>query len=354
MSQNNIHALLFAGVTLVTGIAAAISVLGFRVPENVDVIDGDFAKAFEQHYEEHFPAKKFGVNLWAFIDYTVFGEGRPGVVVGKENWLYTDEEFNVSDTAAKALQANLAQITNVRKQLADAGVSLVVTVVPAKARIYPEYLEDRLPAPVHATLYDQALATLSSAHIPTADLRHPLSAGKTLQHTYLRTDTHWTPWGAQLAALEVARVARDAGLLRTPASRYVTSLTRVSDHRGDLLNFLPLDPWFSYFLPPREELRVMKTEAAVSVVQTSSESDLFGDSALPQVVLIGTSYSANPLWNFTGYLKEALGEDLASYAREGAGPFKPMSTYLASPDYRQQPPRLVIWEIPERSLLANP
>jgi alginate O-acetyltransferase complex protein AlgJ len=74
---------------------------------------------------------------------------------------------------------------------------------------------------------------------------------------------------------------------------------------------------------------------------------------VPDIVLIGTSYSANTRWNFPGYLKEALGEDIASYAREGAGPFRPMLAYLASEDFRREPPRLVIWEIPERALVVG-
>ena len=79
-------------------------------------------------------------------------------------------------------------------------------------------------------------------------------------------------------------------------------------------------------------------------------ADLFGEAPAPAVVLVGTSYSANPLWNFTGALQEAFGEDVVSYATPAKGPFLPMLEYLDSADFQSAPPRLVIWEMPERYL----
>ena len=37
------------------------------------------------------------------------------------------------------------------------------------------------------------------------------------------------------------------------------------------------------------------------------------------VGLVGTSYSANPNWNFVGALKEALHSDVVNYAEDGHG-----------------------------------
>jgi alginate O-acetyltransferase complex protein AlgJ len=228
--------------------------------------------------------------------------------------------------------------------------------VPAKARIYSEFLADRRPAEPHVELYDELLAHLAAEGIPTADLRTPLTDGKQQRQTYFRTDTHWTPWGARLAATEVARVTRVSGLAPYADSDYETRVERTAAHRGDLCNFLPLAPYFTQLLPPREPVDVTRTDITRdrgAQRPSPAAGDLFGDSELPNVVLVGTSYSANPLWNFAGFLKEALRTDIASYAREGAGPFKPMLAYLKSADFREHRPRLVIWEIPERALLVT-
>ncbi|MEN8821030.1 MAG: hypothetical protein ABF271_07985, partial [Abyssibacter sp.] len=64
-----------------------------------------------------------------------------------------------------------------------------------------------------------------------------------------------------------------------------------------------------------------------------------------------TSYSADPLWHFTGALQQALGRDVVNFAEAGQGPFKPMARLLAGDDLQAAHPRLVIWEVPERYLV---
>ena len=68
------------------------------------------------------------------------------------------------------------------------------------------------------------------------------------------------------------------------------------------------------------------------------------------MALVGTSYSAGEAWDFAGALREALGADVLQAAQEGEGPFEPMSDYLEDDAFLQTPPRLVVWEIPERYL----
>jgi alginate O-acetyltransferase complex protein AlgJ len=345
-----LYTTLFSITLLVTGMLAATSLRNFHAPEDAQLLNGELAKAIETHYEARFPGKQLGVNLWAAIDYTLFKEGRPGVVIGNQGWLYTDEEFDITDDAQTSIEANLAAISRARAALADQGAELVVAVVPAKARVYSEHIADRKPARAHETVYDNLVTELTANSIPTADLREILTTGKSKEPTYFRTDTHWTPWGARLAANEIARVTTQAGLAPESRAAYITRRQRRDAHQGDLCNFLPLAPYFTQLLPPRENIDVMQTEAA----EPAESTDLFGDSELPNVVLVGTSYSANPLWNFVGALKQSLGADIASYAREGAGPFRPMAAYLQSDDFRTHPPRLVIWEIPERTLFLAP
>jgi alginate O-acetyltransferase complex protein AlgJ len=77
--------------------------------------------------------------------------------------------------------------------------------------------------------------------------------------------------------------------------------------------------------------------------------DLFGDSGPPPLVLVGTSYSANPNWSFVEALKLSLSQDVINYAREGQGPVAPMKILLQKMD-RAAPPPVVIWEFPVRYL----
>jgi alginate O-acetyltransferase complex protein AlgJ len=337
----------FAGAILLVAVAA-----GWRAaprPAAAPAADaglwtGALTREFESHYDAVFPVRTLGINTWAAISYVLFREGKPGVVVGRGDWLYTSEEFGADDGAEARVDAHLAQLATVRERLAARGSALVVALVPAKARIYPEPLAGRRPAAVHAALYERALRAAQGAGVPAPDLEAAFGTCKAGQPMFLRTDTHWTPAGARCAAIALAAAARKAGVAKGEPGAFRTTVDGATAHRGDLLAFLPLDPWFAHLLPQADMLETHRTEPV------AAGTDLLGEAPAPAVVLVGTSYSANPLWNFTGALQEAFGEDVVSYATPASGPFLPMLEYLDSADFASAPPRLVIWEMPERYL----
>ena len=65
-------------------------------------------------------------------------------------------------------------------------------------------------------------------------------------------------------------------------------------------------------------------------------------------MLIGTSFSRTS--GFVGYLAEALHTPVANFGRDGGNFSGGAAAYFQAPDWRETPPRLVIWEIPERTL----
>lgn len=341
-----LHAVMFAVAVIGIAIAAAINTRHYQPKVDQAVLDGRMAHDFETQYDHDFPARGFGISLWAALDYALFHEAKSGVVIGNDGWLYTDEEFIVGNESAQRVEHNLAAIAAIRDQLAARGVKLVVAVVPAKARVYPEHLRGRAPPALHEDLYGRAEHALTDDGITHADLLTPMLDGKLHGQTFLRTDTHWSLRGAQLSALATARTVRSVLPAPETASEFTTTVDAPKTHRGDLLNFLPLDPYFSWLLPPAETITPAHTDGAAA-------GDLFGDAAAPRIALVGTSYSANPNWNFPGALKQALGEDIANYAKDGQGPFTPMQNYLGSADFTSTPPQLVIWEIPERYLAVE-
>ena len=337
--------ILFGASIFVLGVAAAFKVIDFRTDARStrDLVQGKSALAFESHYNKEFPARDLGVSLWAAIAYVLFKEGRPGIAIGGNDWLYTDEELKTYADAEVQTQTHLALMLWVREELARRGSALAVAVVPSKARVYPEHLGGHRPASIHRDLYERIQAELATGEMPQIDLLGALTAAKGQQQTFLRTDTHWTHGGAQVAAREIARALKAAGLAGSGSTAYRTQTQSEQPHKGDLFNFLPLDPYFSALLPPQEQIAVQRTEAA-----GAGEVDLLGDGAEPAIALTGTSYSADARWNFTGALQESLREDVVNYAVEGKGPFVAMLEYLSRKDLPQTAPRVVVWEVPER------
>ncbi|MCK7551375.1 alginate O-acetyltransferase [Marinobacter goseongensis] len=347
-----ITAVLFIALVLALGLLSFRPLLGYEANTDLSPVNGELARSLEDHYDDQFPAKDLGTNLWAAINYTLFSEGRKGVVVGQDEWLFSDEEIYPASREGDVPDRNLKRVQQVADYLLAEGIPLVVLVVPAKARIYSEKLGSTRPEEVMVSLYDTFLRSLTAAGIPAPDVRPAMEqAQRSGESVFLRTDTHWSPSGADLFAERAAGYIRDRfNGLSWDEQSFSTSIGEPMPHRGDLLNYIPVDPAFTDFGPAPDELIPRTTR-----VNRGGQADagaLFGDDAT-SAVLVGTSYSANPLWDFAGALRKHLGRDLINVAEEGDGPIVPMIDYLNSSDFRDQPPQLVIWEFPER-YLAQP
>ncbi|MFK8331534.1 alginate O-acetyltransferase [Pseudomonas sp. BJa5] len=346
-SLRKLYSLLFLALLLGLGLWSLGALSGFQRTAQMSVLDGKLAKAAETHYDEQFPLKRIGTNLWAALDFTLFNEGRPGVVLGREHWLFSDEEFKPIAGSDQFEQENLALIRGVHDTLQQRGVQLVLAIVPAKARLYSEYLGEQTPSTLHSDLYNEFHAQARQAGVFAPDLLAPLQSAKAHGQLFLRTDTHWTPMGAEVVAQQLAEAVSRQNLLNGEPQPFVTEQRQSAPYKGDLTNFLPLDPLFSNLLPPPDTLQQRSTRPAESAAQDGDA--LFADNQIP-VALVGTSYSANANWNFLGALQQALRSDVVNYAEDGHGPLLPMLKYLQSDAFKSSAPQVLIWEFPERYL----
>src|SRR5471032_1490513 len=146
---------LFLLTLFALGVWSTRSFFGFNTSAETTVLNGRWTKAVETHYDAEFPIKRLGTNLWAALDFKLFNEGRPGVVLGRDQWLYTDEEFDPVANGAQNEADNLALIQGVRDALKKQGTQLVLAIVPAKTRLYPEHFGAKTPAALHTDLYQQ-------------------------------------------------------------------------------------------------------------------------------------------------------------------------------------------------------
>jgi alginate O-acetyltransferase complex protein AlgJ len=335
---------LFLAASLIVSLANPALLRSPRQP----VLDGSWMAAYQEAFDTNSPLFGPATVTWGIIEYVLFREGRSGVLVGSDGWLFSREEFEHRSTAAAAsasLAANLDAVAAVRDRLETDGVRLVVALLPAKARVYGEHLgRYRLPrAPERR--YDAALTGLQVRDVNAVDLLGPLAEAKSSAQVFLRTDTHWSPAGAAVVAEALAgALARQDTFPWLGSAEFLTTDGTPMSHRGDLARFLPLGPLYERLGPPDDTVFRATTKAV-----SAPETNLFAEVELP-VALVGTSYSEDDRWNFPGALREALGSEVLVAARQGVGPFEPMVDYLAGTAYRNAPPSLVLWEIPERYL----
>ena len=325
------------------GLMALLNPATFKAPKGETVLNGDWAAAYQADFEEGLALRTPAVNLWGVLEYTLFREGRPGVIIGEDGWLFTTEEFQTYPDGDAATEENLEAILSVRDRLAAEGVSLIMVVLPAKASVYEEALgRYTLPAEARAR-YENLRGELLAHNIIAPDVLGTMMEAKTTAPVFLRTDTHWTPFGARAVAELVAREVRAKvpfeGLGET---EFETQALGSEPYRGDLLAFVPLGG-LERLGPRADGLERFLT------VPLEAGGSLFGEVRVP-VALVGSSYSANLRWNFQGALQNALQADVLNAAEEGQGPFAPMAQYLESEAFRNARPELVIWEIPARYL----
>lgn len=340
---------LFA-ICLVTTLAAGVglSILNpatFASPSQGDILRGTWAAEYQRGYEQDLPVRNAALALWTALHYALFTEGEPGVLVGDEGWLYSTEELIAMDPTGRTLSDAVDYVIAVRDRLLAKGIALVVALIPTKVEIYAAHLgRYRIPAAL-AARYEAVRGAMVSRGVDAPDLAAPLLEARTRRDVFLRTDTHWTAFGASVAAAALApSVRRHLDARGSPRGEYVQEPGVWNERMGDLALFIPLGP-FRAAMGLHPDL----VETSLTVDRAESSAGLFSNLEIP-VALIGTSYSAAGTWNFDGAMKVAVQADVLKVAVAGQGPFVPMQSYLESPAIDDPRPDVVVWEIPERYL----
>ena len=330
----------FLSLAVIIGlpIVALLSSGLFYSPQNASVIDGSWSGQYEKNFDDNLSIHTLAIASLGNVQYQIFGEGKKGVVIGSDGWLFTDEDFNLGTAE---IDNKLASIKTVASQLKQKHIELVVALIPDKSRIYAEHLGRYARPNSLAMRYENFRQTLIADGISTPDILSAYEKQKSTTELFLKTDTHWTPAGARLAAQVVFGEA-GAKLSDQPKTQFKTELISALSYSGDLTKFIPLGA-LQNLGPKPDQLISEKTS------ESSSSSSLLDQGDVP-IALVGTSYSAIETWNFSGALSNSFSLTIANEAKEGQGPMPPMYTYLASKDFTDHAPRMIIWEIPERYL----
>lgn len=303
--------------------------------------DGNTQKALESNFDEAVVIRQASIETWNALRYALFGEALPGAIVGRDGWLFTAEEYEQPADFEEALSQSLDEIGHYDQLLEQMSIELVVVLLPDKARIEGAHVKLRRGAMVE-TRYRNAVSGLRQRDIDVVDLREAMSTAE--GQVFMRTDTHWTPFGADVAA------ARIAAFHEFPGDGFETRTDLTGHHvyEGDLFRYLDTGIFSGLLGLSYEEVADYVTSGVAGGEEGAT--DLFSDTA-PPGALVGTSYSAIRQWNFLGFLKEHTQRDILNFSEEGRGPFKPMRAFVAKhlPEMDASP-EFVIWEIPERYL----
>ena len=311
------------------------------------ILEGDVTHRIAKQLSRA-PLPVGAANLERGASWLLLEDSGPRVRQGCPGWLFLIDELKLNRHAEQNANAKADAVISLNKQLATRGITLLVSVVPDKSRIASSALCDLHRPQVLQQRIHLWTAALQAAGVAALDLTSALQPLG--EQAFLRTDTHWSEPGARAAAQAIAAQVRNMGLQASPQKNFLVNSPQARPRAGDLVRLAGLD-WMPQTLqPPGEQTvqSVIREELAAPTDDADSLDDLFGDDNLPNTALIGTSFSRNS--NFAGFLEEALGASIGNFGKDGGEFSGAAKDYFASPAYQQTPPKVLIWEIPERDL----
>ncbi|WP_322069750.1 alginate O-acetyltransferase AlgX-related protein [Paraburkholderia bannensis] len=335
---------LFAGLACNLRFAATAESLLPHAVTRAGLLDGTVSKELASRMADT-PIAADAARVQRALGWLTLGDLGPRVREGCPGWLFLRDELNVYADGERHLATRAATVAAVQRELAKQGIALLVAVVPDKSRIEPQHLCSLYrPASLDARLGDWS-ARLAAAQVPVVTLDAALRSVS--GDAFFRTDTHWTQDGAGAAAQAVAQRIRAMKVpLGSSQPGYRVENRPAARRPGDLVRLAGLETLPPSWQPTPE---VVTSRAYVHEAQAAaSADDLFGDADLPNIAVVGTSYSTTS--DFVPQLALALGTGVGNFAHEGAKFGGSAKAYFASAAYAQTPPKLIVWELDERDL----
>ena len=316
-----------------------------------------FQSRFMKYYVDNFGFRNVLIRWNSLFKLNVLKVDQfPKVLVGKEGWLYLikdDEGNNSLDyyrslslfKDEKEMEEWAKPLDEIRKNLAERGIRMLVVFVPMKPRIYPEYVPAYLRPVQDRTRLDQMMEYLKKrTALDFIDTGPDLMAGKKEHLVFIKHDVHWNGYGAFYAYRGIMEKISAMLAPVRPLTLDDYTVSAVSFTGGDLANMLGLKDRFTedYYLFTRKDgmkpkLMPVAYPAPFSRFTEAVES---ADRSKPRAVVFHDS--------FFNFLKPLM-----------AGHFSRMACFQSYGRYDRdvieaEKPDIVIFEIAEHFLLKSP
>ncbi|WP_168224824.1 alginate O-acetyltransferase AlgX-related protein [Rhodoferax aquaticus] len=275
-------------------------------------------------------------------------------IPGKNQWLFYGVEFSDASSTEKTAES-AALIAGINAQLRDNGVSMLVSLAPIKARIFKQHLpDDKALTPYLESNYKRLLDVLTAKGVAAADINSVFIASTQPPDSalYYRLDSHWSQRGALLAAETIKKeVDNRADLKAAIAGLPPLTMKLVEQKRARPSKARDLTQLMS-----AEEGAKYESENFIPILfqRAAGTATLTGAEEVPKIVLVGSSYSQE--WTgFADSLRYHLQRDVGNYSLDASiGQWVSFLRYLQSDAFQATPPKLIVWEVPERDMVAPP
>jgi hypothetical protein len=204
-------------------------------------------------------------------------------LTGVDGWLFYTPE--VTYLAEGYSAGPIEAVVDFQRQLRARGIELLVVPVPSKPSIYPDRLVSRLRPSLEAARNTQRLLReLAARGVAVVNLHRGFLEHRKLSPEtplFMERDTHWSGYGARLAAITIAAKVRASSWYHAPAPRYRRDPVSV-ERKGDLPRMTRIPGWEQRF--PTE------TQSCYQV-RALKDGALYEDDPASPILLLGDSYA---------------------------------------------------------------
>ncbi len=293
-----------------------------------------------------------------YLQWRFLADAGEKVVVGRHGWLfYRPSVRYLIERQTGAPESDSADplpaIRSFRDQLQGRGIRLLVVPVPNKECVYPGMLTRRAEdaGVIVCERTRRLLDQLEQCGIEYVDLFEVFRRSRQAEdrsdprRLYLAHDSHWSPEGARVAAVAVARRVLDGGTVKRGDHAYDLRSITVRSH-GDLIEMLQVQR-IERALGP-------ESLACLQVVQSDNRTP-YRDRPESEVLILGDSFlriyeTGEPgAAGFIAHVARELGQPLTSIVNDGG------ASTLVRQELARRPAlltnkKLVIWEFAEREI----
>ena len=308
-----------------------------RDPSITQWRDGSASAEIEDNILEDLEFLTTMAKGYQMLRYTVFNEGRAGVIIGKDGWLFSREEF-IPDPkrAARLLEANIKSVITTIEEFKAKNIDVLIALLPDKSRILKQHLTIKKKSRHARQRYDRVRERFSQAGIHAPDLRPIFKQNP--ETMFFRTDTHWTNLASTSIAKSLSDIIRLQHSSLADQVPYQQKTSVSAEFQGDLAQFTA--EFANISKETFENIHIQSTTANLGLFETENID----------ITLIGTSFSADTRWGFADNLRLNLQSNIDNLAEKGQGIFTPLQKLINEGYFEATPPKLLIWEIPERYL----
>jgi len=173
----------------------------------------EYTQNFEKFFNDNYGFRKTLISINSEIMDKIFDESPDArAVIGKDGWLYFDNNNSLLDASGKALLSDELVERGVEafyrnwQEMRAKNIDYLLVIAADKSTIYPEFLPDYIKYKEPHRI-DKFLNALKKKYpnFPLLDLRPLLKKAKEKETIYHKTDTHWNMRGAHPAYVEIAK-----------------------------------------------------------------------------------------------------------------------------------------------------